>query len=196
MKASHTNTLCSAALVISKIVEIFHWIAAGTMGVLLVCSLTFRNQLSAFWNSKTGVFGTSLTTYGFEVTAANPDGTVNMTAVTLFSVGAIISLSLFAMIFRNAYLILKTAKGNTWFSTGDTPFQGHIVRMLREIGIFLIAAALIGYVMSIVIRAAAGSEAVDISVRFDGIIIGLLVLCLSQFFAYGSELQKDVDGLV
>ena len=47
-----------------------------------------------------------------------------------------IGAALMAMVFRNVYLIFKTAEGKTWFSKGATPFQPDIVRMVREIGIF------------------------------------------------------------
>lgn len=68
--------------------------------------------------------------------------------------------------------------------------------MQQKFGIFLIAVPVTGLIISIIARAVIGVEIAEISVRFDGIIIGLLVLCLSNFFAYGSELQKDVDGLL
>ena len=36
----------------------------------------------------------------------------------------------------------------------------------------------------------------DGNMNLNGILIGIVVLCLSQFFAYGTQLQEDNDGLV
>lgn len=55
-----------------------------------------------------------------------------------------------AMVFRNVYLIFRTAKGKTWFAKGDTPFQKDIVRMVREIGIFYLAVPIVSLLMSVV----------------------------------------------
>ena len=100
------------------------------------------------------------------------------------------------MIFRNVYLILKTAQGKTWFSKGDTPFQKDIVRMLREIGIFLLSSCAVDLFWSIGLRMILGVDQVELSVGLTRIILGMMVLCLSQFFDYGAHLQEDVDGLL
>ncbi len=196
MKNKNRNTLNQIALVIAKITEICHWFGVICMILLLGCSLFAKDWLSNILNQNIQTIGYTLTTYGFEISILQPNGTIHLTAITLFAIGAIMILSLFAMIFRNAYLILKTAKGKTWFSKGATPFQPDIIRMLREIGIFLILVPIIGCLMSIIAQAIIGVEIAEISVNLENIIIGLLILCLSQFFAYGAELQKDVDGLV
>ena len=94
-----------------------------------------------------------------------------------------------AMVFRNLYLIIKK-------SEGTTPFQKDNVRMLREIGIFTIAIPVIGFVMSVIARLAIGYEVAEISNSMDGFIMGIIVLCLTQFFAHGVELENDVDGLL
>ena len=91
------------------------------------------------------------------------------------------------MIFRNIHLILKTAKGKTWFAQGETPFQLNITRMIREIGIFLIALAGVDLILSFF-------SGVTMSPLL--IIIGILMLCLSSFFRYGEELQNDTNGLI
>ena len=103
-----------------------------------------------------------------------------------------------AMICRNIYLIFKTANGETKFSQGKTPFQPDIVRMIREIGIFSIAIPIVEIIMSIVgslVLGPLGAE-FDFSVNLVSVFFGLVVLCLSQFFAYGVQLQKETDGLV
>lgn len=186
------NTLNKISMYIAKTAEIIHWIGAILAIALLVCAFAAKDILSGI------VLGgnTEISCYGFNISVLGNDGSFCVGAFVMFAIAAAVTLSLFAMVFRNAYLILKTAEGKTWFAKGSTPFQKDIVRMLKEIGIFLIAVPVTGLIISIIACAVIGSEAAEISVRFDGIIIGLLVLCLSNFFAYGSELQKDVDGLL
>lgn len=50
--------------------------------------------------------------------------------------------------------------------------------------------------MSIVSRIVIGVEVAEISVSYSGFVIGIVVLCMTQFFARGIELQNDVDGLL
>ena len=190
------KTINKIALVVSKIMEVFHWIVAAFMVAVLACSVFAGDWFGSILTDGASELGETLSTYGFEIVAVNSDGTVNMTAVALFSVGAIIILSLMAMVFRNVYLILKTAKGETWFSDGKTPFQKNIVRMVREIGIFSIAVPVVGLIMSIICRLVLGVETAETSVNIQGFIMGILVLCLSHIFSYGTQLQEDVDGLV
>ena len=112
-----------------------------------------------------------------------------MTTFFLFGIGATIILTLMAMVFRNLSLIFKK-------SENSTPFQKDNIRMMKEIGIFSIAVPVVGFVMSVITRIAVGAEAAEISVSQSGIVMGIIVLCLTQFFVYGAELEKDVDGLL
>lgn len=188
--------LNTAGLWLAKILELLHWGAEAAMLVLLVLSLAAKNWLCGWLAQGVPAFGSSLTTYGFELTIAGAGGAVNPTAVTLFSVGAALIFALMAMVFRNVYLIFKTAQGKTSFSVGGTPFQKDITRMVREIGIFYISVPAVGLIMSVVSRLVLGAEHAEISVGIEGVITGILLLCLSQVFAYGSRLQGDVDGLL
>lgn len=188
--------LNKVALVVSKILEVFHWIGEAGMLAVLVCSLVAGDWLENILTDGVSENGTMLSTYGFELMAVNADGTVNMKAVMLFSIGAIMILGLMAMVFRNIYLIIKTAKGGTWFANGSTPFQKDIVRMVREIGIFYIAVPVVGLAMSVISRLMLGAETAEISMSLEGFVTGLIILCLSQIFSYGMQLQRDVDGLL
>ena len=184
------------AMAAAKIVEILHWIGTVSMAVIFVLSLVLKDWLSSMLSSAAAEAGNSLTTYGYEIEVINANGAVNMTAVTMFSIVAVIILSLYAMIFRNAYLIIRTSQGRTRFAQGDTPFQKDIIRMLKEIGIFLISVPVTELIMSIIIRLVIGEEIAEMSVNVGSLVVGILVLCLTQYFSYGAELQKDVDGLL
>ncbi len=114
---------------------------------------------------------------------------IDMTTFLLFGIGAVIILILMAMVFRNVHLIFKK-------SENGTPFQKDNIRMLKEIGIFSITVPVIGLVMSVIIRLVIGVDAVEININQSGLFMGIIVLCLTQYFIYGAELEKDVDGLL
>lgn len=188
--------LSKFVLVMAKALEILHWAGAALMVVTLTCSWVAKDWFQSILTLGIDDQGPTLTTYGFDIMAINTDGTLNMTAVSLFSIGAIIIFALMAMVFRNIYLIIRTANGKTSFSKGVTPFQNDIVRMMREIGIFFIASPIVGFIMSAITIFFTGIETLGASINFESLIIGIFVICLSQFFSYGKELQEDVDGLL
>lgn len=184
------------ALTISKALEILHWVGTASFLAVFVLSLAAGSWLSAMLAQFLPADGI-LAVAGFELSVLSPEGTVSGGAVTLFSVGAVLILSLMAMVFRNVYLILKTADGKTWFSQGGTPFQKNITRMVREIGIFYLSIPVIGLVLSTAARLVLGPDIAEVGgIDIQGFVTGILLLCLSQFFAYGTQLQKDVDGLL
>jgi len=41
-----------------------------------------------------------------------------------------------------------------------------------------------------------GAETAELSIDTAGIFMGIIVLCLTQFFVRGTELENDVDGLL
>ena len=174
------------AKIVTKVLEVFHWVGAALMLVATVCSVAAPKWLGYF----VGIDAKEqLSVYGFEVYAAVTNGNMDMKTFLLFGIGAFIILTLMAMVFRNLYLIFKK-------SENDTPFQKDNIRMLKEIGIFSISIPIIGLVMSTIIRLVIGVDAVEISVNQSGVVMGIIVLCLTQFFRYGAELEKDVDGLL
>ena len=66
--------------------------------------------------------------------------------------------------------------------------------MLREIGIFSIAIPIAGLIISVLIRII--NTDIEASVNQSGVIMGIIVLCLTQVFVRGTEMEKDIDGLV
>lgn len=190
------KTCDKIAMIGSKVLELLHWLAVVAMAAILVGSLVKGDALADILTKGISSQGTELTSYGYEITVVGSDGTINMTAVILFAITAIICLSLMAMVFRNVYLILRTASGQSSFANGNTPFQQDTIRMVREIGIFFISESVVCLIMSIIARFAVGIDAVELSVNLESLIMGVIALSLSRIFAYGMQLQKDVDGLV
>ena len=178
------------AKIITKIVEVFHWVGVGIMAVSTVCALAAPQWVGLFVGlDAKECCGANIEVYGFEVNAPVVNGNVDMTIFFLFGIGAVIILVLIAMVFRNMHLIFKK-------SENGTPFQKDNVRMLKEIGVFSIAVPIVGLIMSAIIRLVVGIEATEASANMSGIFMGIIVLCLTQYFVYGTELEKDVDGLL
>lgn len=177
--------ISKVALVLSKIIEVVHWMGVVAMIVFFVCTFACRDVISeAIYNQRM-----PLDTYGFEISSVNSDGTISMAALRIFFVFAFIAFILMAMTFRNAYLIVKKSKN-------ATPFQKDNVRMLKEIGIFSISIPVLGLIASIIVRLVTNVDYVEAAVDMKGLVTGILILCLTQFFAHGVELEEEVDGLV
>lgn len=179
---------------ITKILEIFHWVGAAIMTAATVCSVAAPKWVRYLVGiDAKECCGADLTVYGFEMNAPVTDGNIDMTYFLLFGITAILLLLLMAMNFRNLYLIFKK-------SENGSPFQKDNIRMMKEIGYFSISIPVIGIFMSVVchlvLHLALGVEEVQTSVNLGGIFMGIIVLCLTQFFVHGAELEKDVDGLL
>ncbi len=176
--------------IVTKILEVFHWVGAALMTAATVCSAAAPNWVKYFvgFDAKE-CCGANLEVYGFEVNAPVVNGNADMTSFMLFGIGATVILAVMAMVFRNLHLIFKK-------SENGTPFQKDNIRMMKEIGIFTIAVPVIGLIMSIIVRLVTGIETAEISIDLGGIFMGIIVLCLTQYFVHGAELEKDVDGLL
>ena len=162
------------ALVLTQILELLHWVGTASMAALAICSVAAGPWLSGLLERILPQYRPELNTYGYEMTVTNAAGAVEPRAVLLFGISAVFILSLMAMVFRNV----------------------HLIRMLREIGIFCIVVPVIGLVMSAVSRLVQGLDAVETSVNLYGFSMGIIVLCLTQSFAHGAALEQDVEGLV
>ena len=176
--------------VITKILEVFHWVGVALMIAAVICSIAAPNWIGYFvgFDAKE-CCGANLEIYGFEINAPVSDGKVDLSSFLIFGIGAIVILAVMAMVFRNLHLIFKK-------SENSTPFQKDNVRMMREIGIFTIAIPVIGFIMSVIARLVMGSDVAEISIDMGGIFMGIVVLCFTQFFAHGVELENDIDGLL
>ena len=113
-----------------------------------------------------------LSVLGFEFSVPTANG-IDMRAMLLYFAAAVVLPSLMAMIFRNLYLIIKRSESST-----------------------AISIPLAGLALSTVCRLILGTDTVETSVRLYGFSMGLVILCLTQFFARGVELEQDVEGLV
>ena len=184
--------LNKAAVVLTKIIEVFHWVAVGLLSASLIVYFLNDNLLKYLMDVGNGEFAVS----GYSVNVLSESGDLIAGASVPALTAGIIVCGLTAMIFRNIYLIFKTTNGKTKFSKGTTPFQPENVRMLREIGIFAILIPAVEFICDVITKIIVGVDFVESSISITGIVLGIAVLCLSQFFVYGMELQRDSDGLL
>ncbi len=176
--------------VITKILEVFHWVAVAMLIAATICCVAMPNMTEYFVEPKTtGNMVANLEVYGFEVITPLVNGEIDTTTFLLFGIGSSIIMAVMAMVFRNLHLIFKK-------SEEASPFCKDNVRMMREIGIFSIAVPVIGFIMSVIIRLVTGVDAAEISVDTSGVFMGIIVLSLTQFFIHGAKLEEDVDGLL
>lgn len=77
------------------------------------------------------------------------------------------------------------------------PFRWENVKRLRQAGgLFLgtvalqLAFALVSMIFSF------GAVRFSVNLKFDKIIIGVIILCVSEIFAQSVRMQEDIDGLV
>lgn len=190
------NSLTKAATVLTKIFEVGYSIAAVGMIVGLVIFTIDRAAALGTLVNGSPAPGESIAVQGFSIVIGNPDGTLNNAAMIIFLITGALTAELMAWVFRNVNLILRTTQGLTKFSKGKTPFQKDNVRMMREIGIFFISIAVVELAMSGIAVLILGPEMAEVSADLGGVVIGILMLCLSQVFAIGQKMQEDVDGLV
>lgn len=180
--------------IISKSLEILFLAASVIMLGTVIASFAVPQRLGKFLLESVG--NGMIATNGFEIAIADGSGNLLPGAVRIFAFAGLLTMLCMTMVFRNIYLIFQTAEGRTWFSSGKTPFQKDIVRMVREIGMFSIFIPVIGLIMSAVAKLIYGVDNIETSVQVTGIAMGIAMICLSQFFAYGQSLEQDVEGLV
>ena len=184
-----------AVIIISKIVEVFMWVGSGLSAVIALLATIHKADLIRYFTDATP--GTDLLFSGdFALRALNAEGQPVLAAFVIFFITIALTLALMGMCARNVHLIFKTSEGRTRFSKGATPFQPDNIRMVREIGILLTAIPVVQLIMSIVARIVLGPDTVESSLNTVNLFTGLVMLALSQYFAYGMQLQSDVDGLL
>ncbi len=188
----NSHKLITFTRVFSKCVEVLLRVMTGAMVVFFIVSLANPELVLDLLAHIYGA-GEELNFFGFSMIPAAGES-LSGGMLVAFGITASILCGLMAMTFRNVYLILQTADGKTWFAKSQTPFQADIVRMLREIGIFLISHMAVSTIAVIVITLIFPN--VELSAGTMSFTLGLLMLCLAQFFNYGTELEQDTKGLI
>lgn len=178
-----------AAKIATKIMEVGHWVAVGLMSAVAVLSVVAPQCLKYVMNVEALKAEKEISVYGFEITAANSAGQINYITLLLFAIGATTIFVLMALVFRSLNRIIKN-------SENSTPFQEDNIQMLKRIGRFCMLVPVVSFVASILIHIVVDADAAEISIDQSSAVMGIIILCLTQYFAHGLKLEQEVDGLL
>ena len=108
------------AKVVTKVVEIFHWVGTALMAAAMVCALVNPAWVKYFVSFEAKeCCGAELEVYSFSIRAAVENGKVDMTAFVLFGIGATLILALMAAIFHELSAMISSAGEGTPFSEAN-----------------------------------------------------------------------------
>ncbi len=181
------NKVTKLTMILSKIFEILHWI--GSAIELIVSVLGFINSQTNDFYDATLVGGEQMLEgiYVFAITLSN--GKSLALATILVGLTEAGMLALMALVFRSVWRVMKRTQNGT-------PFQPENVSALKRIGVLALVMQGFSMLMGAVVCIACIDSAPDVVIGLDGIMLALVVFCLTQFFARGVELENEVDGLV
>lgn len=168
-----------AGKVITAVLRVFSMI-----GVVLCLVMAVTALVNPQWLLENGTF----TVNGIEI--SRPLEQIDNPAAPMaiiFLTGAVAMFLVTLMMHRMHGIIVKTIEG--------TPFQPCTVKWMRQIGWCAVIMPLVGAAMSLV-AALISVGGIYAQLDLSGLLMGILVLCLTHVFAYGLELQQDVDGLL
>ena len=180
-----------AGYVLAHIAEVLMWLCAAMMAISFLVGIIYPEAISVM--SDTGAAGAKVSmpivsgSLG-RLDITGPDGTLHQGLYLLYTAAGAAELALTAVVFRRVWQIIK-------LSWASTPFQRPVVDRVKQIGWLFIASPLVTVAVSLVGFVAFWPE-YSFVVDVGGIITGVIVLALSQIFAYGVKLEDDVEGLL
>ena len=205
------------ALVCAKFLEISHWIAAAAWLCILSVTIVMGQQAFSYDTILGRLFNTgvsegsytytyrSINVYGLSVRDTEeygksfvPVGTnfdmrreilsYHIDAIIVYCIGGLLLMSLMALVFHNAYGILKIS------ARDRSPFQKSVVKKLRCIGGFLIGMSAVCIAASFIAGTMTGS--MHLCLGLEHTAFGVLILGLAEYFCHGIELEKETEGLI
>lgn len=185
---THGEKLNQVAGTIALIFEILYW-GMAAMHILYLISFLYNPALvESFWDPTSGM----LERLGYSV-----QGLSDVTGpFVIMMLRSSFSLGTLALVARNIHLIFQITAGKTRDSIGPTPFQPANVKRIRQIGLLALICPFGCFLIDCCVGFLYGADVVVPAISPEYLFLGILILCLSQFFAYGVELQTDVDGLL
>lgn len=112
----------------------------------------------------------------------------HLDAIIVYCIGAMMLMELMALIFHNAYRILKIAVNDR------SPFQPKVVKKMRCIGIFLIGMSVACIAASYIAGTMTGGGTLCLGLEHTA--LGVLTLGLAEYFCHGIDLEKETEGLI
>lgn len=137
---------------------------------------------------------------------ANPPAPVAVLILYILLVFCFFTAVLTAKMWQSIRKAFEISEGRTPASIGPTPFQPENVRLLKKIALYSVIIQLANaayFLFRVIVPRVAGNGTEPLYTNITGIlsclmglVFGLIIFCLAQFFAYGIQLQLDSDGLV
>ena len=168
------NRTTKAALYMTRFLEAVQWISVAFCLLALASLPMSDGWLQPFKAWSINAFGHRLP-FG---SAANALPAGQQAAVLC---GALLTSAAMALIFGAVRQIIRS-------TLSASPFQALNTRRLRRIAWLLFVHPCVSFALAIFIP--------QTSIELSGVALGILVLCLAQFFAQGATLQQDADGLL
>lgn len=182
------KNLTKAISIASKILEITYWIIAVIFLLTAILCIVSPSTVAEVGGID---YSSEITLNSLQMEVTNSDGSINPSALAIFCTATFLTTCIGAVILRDVHLIIKRATSKEAFE----PFSNDITKMVRKIGILYIVIFFIDSFAVIAGRGVSEDNA-SISLSLSNIMTGLVIICLSQVFAYGKNLQTDVDGLL
>ena len=179
-----SSKLRDVTAVLAKIMEIISYVGIGLgvfgIGILLF----FRNEVAANYDE---AIKPNLTASSGDFNLSNLTADNFVPVFVAMGIFFLIIIALTAVMFRNVNKVFKTT--NT-----ESPFAPANVDRIKKIGYIAISFPILKILFNIV--AGLILKDVTVGIELSEIVFGLIILCLSQYFAYGASLEKDVNGLL
>ncbi len=180
MKSSNLRNFTA---VLARIAEIIAWAGVGISGICLFIVLFFRNVLVGVLTEEN--VSDYLVIKDFDLRFVDSSNFIPMIIFALIT--AAITAALVAFMFHNINQIFQST--NT-----ESPFSEKNVNRVKEIGYIALAIPVLKIIANMILYFFV--HELSLEVELSEILFGLIVLCLSQYFAYGASLEQDVDGLL
>ncbi len=178
---TRNNNILKIGKVLSRIVEIICYVGLAVMLIAFVAGI-----INTEWMTLNMLPDSSISMNGVDMQLGE---NASLVSILIVLVGGAAGFAVMAFLFRTLHKVLSTADEGVCFRAEN-------VARIERIGWLSILMPVIGFVTSVLVKIFGGPDAMEISVDLTGVVMGILVLCLSQFFAHGVKLENDVDGLV
>ena len=181
MKTTKKTNILNIGKMVSKILEIICW-----MGVAALLFTAIAGVVNTEWMTQNLIADSGLSMNGVEM---NINENASLSSIIIVLLGGVAGFVTLGILFHNMHKVLTNAIQGEYFTADN-------ITRIERIGWLSILLPIIGFVTSVLAKLFGGPDALEISVDLTGVVMGILVLCLSQFFAHGVKLENDVDGLV
>ena len=184
-----------AGYVFVRVFEYLHWAAAVFCLFLFVALAVAPDWVMGLYGMSSEPAGEILSTRvvsynymgGFSASSLGGVG-FDVGFELVMMAASVITAILSALVFRKIGQVIKMARETT-------PFQKPVVDRVRQVGWLFIATPLVTVAASVLTYVVSWPD-YSFQIDVSGIVAGVLVLGLTQIFAYGVKLEDDMEGLL